>query len=222
LANVKVLINNQEAPIVYVSSGQIAAIVPYDLNNASIAQFQVVNTGRSSNVVTEFVNQTAPGVFTQDESGSGYAAALHKDGSPVTPDHPAEAGETVEVFASGLGSVFPSVLDGVGAPSNPLSKTSTTFTADISNTPADIAFQGLAPGFAGLYQINVTIPSGLDSGVNTIGLTGSDSYTSEAAIPIGDSTASTVPVARAHKLLHPHSVMRKLPIVNRPAMITEK
>src|SRR5579871_743976 len=142
LENVKVLINNIEAPISYVSANQIAALVPFGING-SVVQFQVNNNGKLSNVVTEFANLTTPGVFTQDESGSGYAAALHKDGSLVTPDKPAQEGETVAVFMSGLGTVSPAVADGVGAPSNPLSQTTNTFTADISGTPANIAYQGL-------------------------------------------------------------------------------
>jgi len=221
LANVKVLINNTPAPLVYVSSGQVAVIVPYEIDT-SVAQFQVINNGQNSNVVTEFVNETTPGVFTQDESGFGYAAALHANGSPVTPDNAAQAGETVAVFASGLGPVFPSILDGVGAPSSPLSKTSNTFSADISGTAASIAYQGLAPGFAGLYQINITIPSGLSAGDNTIGLTGPDSYSSEAAISVADPTGSAAPAARLHKPLHKHWAMRPLPLVKRPATVTEK
>jgi len=215
LANVKVLINNIEAPISYVSSHQIAVLVPYDITDA-VAQIQVNNNGQLSNVVTEYVNLTTPGVFTQDESGAGYAAALHKNGSLVTPDSPAQAAETVAVFMSGLGTVFPAILDGVGAPSNPTSTTSNTFSADISGTAATIAFEGLAPGFAGLYQVNILIPSGLTAGDNSIGIGGPDSYNSEAFISVGDASTTTVPAARVRKSAHPRAVLRKSPLRNRP------
>jgi uncharacterized protein (TIGR03437 family) len=208
LDNVKVLVNNVPAPISYVRSDQIAVIVPFE-TTASVAQFQVINNGQASNVVTEFVNLTTPGVFTQDESGSGYAAALHVNGSPVTPASPAQAGETVAVYMSGLGTVFPAILDGVGAPSNPPSTTSNTFNADISGTTANIAFQGLAPGFAGLYQVNIQIPTGLTAGDNSLDISGPDSYTQEAFISIGDPAASTVPAAHVRKPLHKRSAMRK-------------
>ena len=208
LDNVKVLVNNVPAPISYVRSDQIAVIVPFE-TTASVAQFQVINNGQASNVVTEFVNLTTPGVFTQDESGSGYAAALHVNGSPVTPASPAQAGETVAVYMSGLGTVFPAILDGVGAPSNPPSTTSNTFNADISGTTANIAFQGLAPGFAGLYQVNIQIPTGLTAGDNSLDIGGPDSYASEALISIGDPASSTVPAAHARKPVHKRSAMRK-------------
>ena len=216
LDNVKVLVNNVPAPISYVRSDQIAVIVPFE-TTASVAQFQVINNGQASNVVTEFVNLTTPGVFTQDESGSGYAAALHVNGSPVTPASPAQAGETVAVYMSGLGTVFPAILDGVGAPSNPPSTTSNTFNADISGTTANIAFQGLAPGFAGLYQVNIQIPTGLTAGDNSLDIGGPDSYASEALISIGDPASSTVPAAHARKPVHKRSAMRKLPLVKLPA-----
>jgi uncharacterized protein (TIGR03437 family) len=216
LDNVKVLVNNVPAPISYVRSDQIAVIVPFE-TTASVAQFQVINNGQASNVVTEFVNLTTPGVFTQDESGSGYAAALHVNGSPVTPASPAQAGETVAVYMSGLGTVFPAILDGVGAPSNPPSTTSNTFNADISGTTANIAFQGLAPGFAGLYQVNIQIPTGLTAGDNSLDIGGPDSYTAEAFISIATPASSTVPTAHVRKPLHKRSAMRKLPLVKLPA-----
>lgn len=217
LDNVKVLINNIAAPIVYVQANQIAAVVPFEVTqpNTTVAQFQVINNGQSSNVITEFVNLTTPGVFTQDENGFSDAAALHADGSPVTSSSPAQAGETVQVFMSGLGAVFPSILDGVGAPTTPLSTTSNTFTADISGTTATVAFQGLAPGFAGLYQVNIQIPSGLTSGDNALDLGGPDSYTSEAFISIGDPASTTVPAARIQKRARSHSATRKLPLLTR-------
>lgn len=218
----KVLINNIAAPIVYAQANQIAVIVPFEVTqpNITVAQFQVINNGQSSNVITEFVNLTTPGVFTQDESGFGLAAALHANGSPVTDDNPAQAGETVQVFMSGLGSVFPSILDGVGAPTTPLSNTSNTITADINYTTATVAFQGLAPGFAGLYQVNVQIPSGLTAGEGSLDLGGPDSYTIEAFIPIGDAASTTAPAARIHRPARARGATRKLPLLTRHPSVT--
>src|SRR5207245_3747879 len=85
LNGVQVMINNVAAPIYYVSSTQVSVIVPYG-TTSSIAQIQVQNNGASSNAVTAFVNDTAPGVFTQPAGGVGYAVALHPDYSQVTPD----------------------------------------------------------------------------------------------------------------------------------------
>ena len=173
LGNVKVLINNVPAHLSYVSAAQVAAIVPFGITGA-VAAIQVIYNGQASNVVTEFVNQTTPGIFTQDESGSGYAAALHKDGSLVTPDHPARAGETVAVYVAGLG------------PLDAASITTNRITADLGGTAATVTFAGLAPGFEGLYQVNIQIPSGLTAGKKAVDLRAPDCFASEAFIPIGD------------------------------------
>ena len=127
LGGVQVLINNLPAPIYYVSSTQIAAIVPYE-TNTSIAQIQVVYNQTSSNVVTELVNATTPGVFTNPAGGIGYAAAEHADGSLVTTASPAQIGETIAVFVTGLGDVFPSIMDGAAGVSG---STSNAITADV-------------------------------------------------------------------------------------------
>jgi hypothetical protein len=75
---------------------------------------------------------------------------------------------------NGLGTVTPQVADGAAAPSGALSESDeaanmeiTVVLDDGTDAPAqaDVAFAGLAPGFAGLYQVNFTIPSsGLQNG----------------------------------------------------------
>jgi uncharacterized protein (TIGR03437 family) len=188
LGGVQVLINNLAAPIYYVSSTQVAAIVPYEITT-SVAQIQVMNNKTGSNVVTELVNATTPGVFTIPPGGISYAAAEHVDGSLVSPSSPAQIGETIAVFVTGLGDVFPSIADGAAGVSG---STSNAITALVNGTTATVAYAGLAPGEAALYQVNVTIPSGVTSGDNYLDISGPDSYTSEALISVG-ATATEAP-----------------------------
>jgi uncharacterized protein (TIGR03437 family) len=183
-----VLINNLAAPIYYVSSTQIAAIVPYE-TTASVAQIQVINNKTSSNVVTELVNATTPGVFTNPAGGIGYAAAEHADGSLISASSPAQIGETIAIFVTGLGDVFPSIADGAAGVSG---STSNAITADVNGTAATVKYAGLAPGEAALYQVNLVIPTGLTSGDNFLDISGPDSYTTEALISIG-TTATEAP-----------------------------
>jgi uncharacterized protein (TIGR03437 family) len=90
---------------------------------------------------------------------------LHADYSLVTTANPAKRGDTVLVYLTGLGAVNPAVGDGVASPSTPpLSQVTLTpqqLIVYINGEPADVQFAGLAPGFPGLYQINVTIPKDL-------------------------------------------------------------
>ncbi len=125
LGNVQVLMNNIPAPIYYVSPGQISAVVPYELSPSSsefVATIQVNNNGQLSNPVTLYLTDALPGIFTQNETGIGFGAVLHNaDFSLVTSKNPAEVGEYIDIFLTGLGTVTPTVQDGAPGPTNPLS-----------------------------------------------------------------------------------------------------
>jgi uncharacterized protein (TIGR03437 family) len=189
LNGVQVLINQVAAPINYVSPTQLNVIVPYE-GAGTIAHIQVVNNGASSNVVTELEGLTSVGVFTTTPVGGiGYAAARHSDYSVITESSPAQIGETVSVYLAGMGVVSPSAQDGAAAPSNPPDVTSAAPLVYLLDTAghyvqATVGFSGLAPGFAGLYQINFTIPAGLVSGKTTLEIIGPDSDTFEALLPV--------------------------------------
>ncbi|MDP8979447.1 MAG: hypothetical protein M3O35_02530 [Acidobacteriota bacterium] len=98
--------------------------------------------------------------------------AVHQDGlRVVTLALPARAGEIVTIYATGLGPVSPPVVDGAAASASPLSLLTTplkfSFLPGSGVTgnfpgfplPAQVQFAGLAPGFVGLYQINVVVPN---------------------------------------------------------------
>jgi uncharacterized protein (TIGR03437 family) len=196
LGNVQVTINGVAAPIYYVSPTQISAIVPYELT-AGIAQVQVITDGNPSNSVTMFTNETSVGVFSVPPGGLGYGAVLHQNGTLVSPASPAAIGETVSVYLTGLGTVSPGIADGAAGPVSTLSQATNTITADIGGTTATITYSGLAPQLAGLYQVNLTVPSGVTAGDNFLDIGGPDSYTSEVLISISGTTAAAdSPVAR--------------------------
>jgi uncharacterized protein (TIGR03437 family) len=212
LGSVKVLINNIAAPIYYVSANQLAVVVPHEIGegNAAVAQIQVINNGSASNVITVFVNDTTPGVFSEQEDGTGYGAVEHQNGSLVTPSDPAQIGEIVSVYMTGLGDVSPFVSDGSAAPLSQISNTNNTITADISGTPATVTFAGLAPGSVALYQVNLVIPAGVPAGDNFIDIAGPDSYNSEALISVA-AAPSAVPGPAIHPRARPGSAKRRLP-----------
>jgi len=209
LNNVQVLIDGLEAPLYYVSPTQIAAIVPYGTSTFPFATVQVNNNGTLSNKITEYVYSTTPGVFTSPlPNGISDAAAVRYDSSGnasiVTEKNPAEPGDTVAIYLTGLGTVFPPLAGGDGTPGSSntasLNATVQTIAADIGGVTAAVGYSGLAPGFAGLYQLNIAIPTGLTAGDNYLDIQGPDSYSSEALLPIGSgSGAAAVPVVRAEE-----------------------
>jgi uncharacterized protein (TIGR03437 family) len=209
------------APLSYVSPGQINILVP-QATTQNFATFQVTNNNAQSNQVTFYTAPTAPGIFTGTPSGIGLAAVLHADFSPVTQASPAVAGETVLVYLTGLGSVTPAIGDGVAAPSNPLSNVDDpNLEVDLADQSGNdltgnISFAGLAPGFAGLYQINVAIPSGLTAGVVSLNVGTSDGYTSEAITYVGGgASANAKPRVTAKHQATKHKSGKSDPQANR-------
>ena len=227
LNGVQVTVNGQYAPVYYVSPGQVSVIVPYE-NPYSVAEIQVINNGTASNVVTEFVDETAAGLFTSPAGGIGYAVMVHNaTGQLVTPQNPAEPGEYLYGYVTGLGKVFPPVQDGAAGPSSPLSNSiyfSSTasenqINAFIGGVSAPVVYAGLAPGFAGLYQIDLQVPAGLTAGDNDIDISGPDSYSSEALISVGSGLlADESPEAGTAAKKAAPRVRRGKPTTTKPAL----
>lgn len=185
LGGVQVLMNNRPAPIYYVSPSQVAVIVPYGIPD-EIVQIQVIRDSVTSNAVTSFKYQTGPGLFSESEQGQGLAKILHTDYRQVTPDNPAIPGEVLQVFLTGLGPVFPSIADGGLGPVPPqqLAEATLAIGARVDNLDAPVSYKGLAPGLAGLYQVNMTVPAGVSNGDVYVDISTPDAYTSQVTIPI--------------------------------------
>lgn len=163
LGNVGVKVNGIDAPLNYVSPNQINLLVPFAVTG-STATIVVTNTGTKSNSVDVPLAATAPGIFSQDGTGANLGVILHADFSPVNGASPAKANEVVLIFMTGLGTVNPPLGDGAKPPVSPLSYVNAAFSILIDNQNAPIQFQGLAPGFAGLYQLNVQVPAKVSLG----------------------------------------------------------
>jgi uncharacterized protein (TIGR03437 family) len=155
LLGTMVYINGIAAPLTYVSAGQINAQVPYSIPTGSSASVLVqVNGANSANAYIN-VAAAAPAIFTQTGTGTGAAAVLNTNYSIVTSANAADPGQTVEIFATGLGATSPAVQTGAAGNGQTLMQ---TVTVTIGGQNATVSFAGAAPGFAGLDQINAVVP----------------------------------------------------------------
>ena len=162
LNGVQLLINNTPAPLYLITATNVYGVVPYSLTG-STATIVLSNGAAQSNTITVPVAASAPGVASLAQNGLGAGAITHADGTVVSATSPASRGETVVIYLTGLGAVTPPAADGK-SPTG-LSKSSSVQAIYFGATLADssaILFQGLTPGYAGLYQINVTIPLGVE------------------------------------------------------------
>ena len=183
LNGVTVLIDNQPAAIYFVSPGQINCIVPFATQGPT-ATILVNNAGTNSNTVTVPVAATAPGMFSSDQSGTGTGAIRHADFTLVTAASPAVGGETVLLYLTGIGAVNQPPADGTAGGASNLSTAQVTVL--VGGNPGQVAYSGLAPGFPGLYQINVTLPAlppGSSSSI-PLAISTSNAYHDQVVIPI--------------------------------------
>lgn len=153
LGGASVTVGGVTAPLLYAGPTQINFQVPFEIPAGS-ATVSVSVGGTPAATRSIAVRGAAPGIFLLDQ---GHAAALNQDFSVNGPGRPAAPGSVLQVFLTGLGAVDHPVPNGAAAPADPLSRVPGV-TASIAGQPASLLFAGLAPGFAGLYQVNVVVP----------------------------------------------------------------
>lgn len=174
LGGVSATIGGIPCPVFAVSPSQVSIVAPYGLKLYEAGDIQVTNNGVASNIVAAGTYLSQPGVFSQSQNGIGFAAALHAaTGELVDAANPAQPGEYISIYMTGLGSVTPAIDDGAVGPNNTLSTVDSWTNGSMSvlfndygpGAPSEsdvlgtIQFAGLAPGLAGLYQVNVQVPA---------------------------------------------------------------
>jgi len=165
IGGVTVSFSGYLAPLTYVGSSQINAIVPYAFAGNKQPFVEVKFAGQTSNDFGLQLATSAPGLFTQGSTGSGAGAILNGNSSVNTQANPAAPGSTIQIFLTGEGLTTPAQatgavttvnLTGVG-PLTPAPQLAVSVL--IGNQPAQIAFDGEAPGLvAGVLQVNAVVP----------------------------------------------------------------
>jgi uncharacterized protein (TIGR03437 family) len=155
LAGSSVTVNGLPAPLYYVSASQINAQVPFETPIGGVS-LTVTSGGAVAGSALLVVQSTAPGLFVSD--ALNHVAALNQDGTVNSDAHPASPGDALAVYLTGLGAVDNAVATGAAATATPLSRVTAAVTASIGAQQAQVLFAGLAPGFAGLYQVNILVP----------------------------------------------------------------
>jgi uncharacterized protein (TIGR03437 family) len=157
---------NGSAPghLTYISPGQVNLQVPWEMQNLTTAQIKVSIEDSSGTLYSLPLVPYAPAIF----ASNGGAAALDAAFRVISTLNPAKQGQNISLYCNGLGPVTnqPPSGDPAQGPPN-LSNTTTNPTVMIGGQNATVLFSGLAPGYAGLYQINVTVPN-VGSGVKPV------------------------------------------------------
>jgi uncharacterized protein (TIGR03437 family) len=171
LAGVQVLFDGIAAPLLYVSSNQINAIVPFGTNGQKTTTLVVNNSGTSSNQAELGVVAATPGVFMTQAEDQGYpvAAALNEDGTINSASNRATPGSVVALFATGLGALSPQPLDGNSLVGPALPELQQTVLVGSGASFLDVLYAGPAPGrVAGAMQVNFRLPQNATSAPSII------------------------------------------------------
>jgi len=148
LGETEVLVGGAPVPLLYVSAAQVNLQLPRDPPSGQLpVEVRVAGQRVARGSVT--VVRTAPGLF----------GVLNQDNQPNTAAVPARRGSVLQIFGTGQGEVAPVIEPGEAAPLAPLSSTPQLPEVTIGGTRATVVFSGLAPRFAGLWQINIQIPA---------------------------------------------------------------
>lgn len=160
---VTVLFGNTPGALFFVHQDQINVQVPYELAGEGSTQVVVRYRGSSSAPVTVPVRPSAPGIFTVTQNGTGQAALLNQNSTANSASNPAARGSVVQIFMTGQGQTNPAGVTGA-LPAIPTPTPMLPVTVTIGGRPAQTQFVGLAPGLAGLLQINAVVPQDVTPG----------------------------------------------------------
>lgn len=175
LGGTSVTIDGHSAYLWFVSPNQINLQVPNDTNTGSVSIVVTTLGGTASSQAT--LAAYAPSVLLQSDGKHANGIILRSNGSGAYGNGSydiigptgsslgyatvaAKAGDTIELYAVGLGATTPALNAGQNfAGQAPTNSPVTVLINNVSVTPT---YAGLAG--AGYYQLNVTIPSGLGTG----------------------------------------------------------
>ena len=160
LQGVSVQIDGIAAYIYYVSAEQINVLVPADTKTGAVA-VTVTSANGTSSAVNVTLQPILPGLFVQ----GNYALAVRVSDSAVIGTGTAvKAGDVLELYGTGFGPTATTVAPGlVFSGAYPATN---AVTVTIGGVTAPVSFAGLVG--PGLYQINITVPTGLTAGDNAI------------------------------------------------------
>ena len=166
LAGTKVRIAGTEAALIFVSSNQIGAVVPYEVAGSFAVGVEVEFEGSRTESAIVSVGGESPALFTVAASGSGPVAALNQDGGVNTADFPAPRGSIITLFGTGEGQTEPPGVNGqLAGPT--LAKPLAEVKVLIGGEDVEILYAGAAPGLvAGVIQVNARVPESPTASTN--------------------------------------------------------
>jgi len=172
LGGASLLMAGRLLPLLNVAPGSVTAQIPYDLPINTRYQLVLKHGAAIATSPQEIAIAAAqPAIFTSDQSGSGQGLIykLIPGANPVLADasNSLQPGDKILIRCTGLGAVTPPLREGAAASPDSPPAAVNPVTLNIGGVEGKVDFAGLLPGFAGVYQVQATIPDGIPSGPAT-------------------------------------------------------
>ena len=163
LAGTTMLLGGRPLPLLFASELQVNAMVPYGIPVNTRHQLLVRRGNTIASPIQLNVAASQPAIFlTQpgmSAQGHIYRFVDAATQTLAAAGNPAEPGEVLIIYCSGLGAVDPPVDAGAAAPGQePFARTVDPVAVTIGGLEANVFFAGLTPRFTGLYQVNAFVP----------------------------------------------------------------
>lgn len=187
--------NGQAAGLVSVAPDKITFVMPWATAGSGKIRLKATVGGVDSNEISVRAAPVAVGFFSAAGDGLGTVLAAHLNGSLITATSPAVAGETIVLYASGLGSLATSVPEYAWPTS--ADPTTVPVQVDIAGVQCAVLYAGAAPGIPGVYQVNIVVPlkTVTSAGANLrISQGYAQTHTNKVTIPIIDGLRDFKPV----------------------------
>ena len=161
LADIEVLVDGVAAPLYFVDPTQINFYIPNGAPTSGVSEFIVQKKSVQQVLASALIPMApaTPGFFTISQTGRGPIAALNEDNTLNTPENRIARKGIIQLFGTGQGFVPNAPPDGTpasGQTPTPVKPRVFIGTDELSGD--DITYSGLAPGFVGLWQLNIRIP----------------------------------------------------------------
>jgi uncharacterized protein (TIGR03437 family) len=191
-SGVTISFNGTPAPIYYVEdtngSDQVSVQVPFEVQPGPAVSLTVAVANLPPVTVMVAVKPLAPGVFTSIYGGKTYAVAVRPDGSQVSPTNPAQRGEDIQLYVTGLGQATPTIA--TGAPGVPDQTIVSSMIVGLDNGGVRLVGSVYGPGLIGIYIVTIQVPADAVTGpyqpvgIIAVDSTGTLDYAQPTYIPI--------------------------------------
>ena len=168
----QVLINGAPVPVISSTATEIDAQIPWETPAGTVT----LQVSAPAAIFQQIIQIPIEAI-----AATPLGQPIHQNfGGFITEASPAQPGEIVQFYFTGLGPVTPQVADGKPSPASPLSQLTAPLQASfeylgggVHQSAPQVFYAGVAPGLIGVYQVSIQLPVaivGLPTDENAAGL----------------------------------------------------